>query len=81
MGIATGLPPIRPRAGFLHEHDSPPQREEGQGWWVVSSTTATTPNPSLPRRGIIFMTGGEPKDHEVSARNDKRLSGTLWRVT
>ena len=31
---------------------------------------STTPDPSLRRRGIAFMHGGEPKDHDVFARND-----------
>ena len=35
---------------------------------------STTPDPSLRRRGIIFMHGGEPKDHDVFARNDKLTS-------
>ena len=26
-----------------HENDPPPQREEGQGWWVVSSATPNHP--------------------------------------
>jgi hypothetical protein len=47
----------------------------GRGWWVaMSALQATTPDPSLTRRGIIFMHGGEPKDHEILARNDKRSS-------
>ena len=26
-----------------HENDPPPQREEGQGWWVVSSANGNHP--------------------------------------
>ena len=52
------------------ENDSPPQREEGQGWWVVSSANDNPPSPSLLRRGIIFIAGGEPKDHAVFTQND-----------
>jgi len=41
----------------------------GGGW--NRQRTATTPNPSLPRRGIIFTAGGEPKDDEFFARDDR----------
>jgi hypothetical protein len=40
----------------------------GGGW--CPRRTATTPNPSLPRRGIVLMTSGEPRDHEVFAQDD-----------
>jgi len=34
----------------------------GRGWWVATSAfRATTPDPSLIRRGIIFMHGVEPR--------------------
>jgi hypothetical protein len=44
------------------------RRGRGGGWY--RQRTATTPTPSLPRRGIIFIAGGEPKNHELFARND-----------
>jgi hypothetical protein len=50
------------------ENHSPHQREEGPGA-VGGRCSATTPDPSLPRRGIIFIADGEPKDHEVSAED------------
>jgi hypothetical protein len=53
-----------------HEKDSPPQREEGPGV-VGSYRLATTPDPSLPRRGITFTTIGEPKDNEVFAGDER----------
>ena len=34
---------------------------------------STTPDPSLRRRGISFVHGGEPKDHEVCARNASEI--------
>jgi len=36
------------------ENDSPPQREAGPGG-SLARRPATTPDPSLPRRGIVFM--------------------------
>jgi hypothetical protein len=34
------------------ENDSPPQREEGQGWWVPEVAAGrTTPYPSLAKEG------------------------------
>jgi len=43
----------------------------GRGWWVAApGFQSTTPDPSLRRRGIVFRQGGEPKDHDISARND-----------
>jgi len=30
-------------------------------------------NPSLPSKGIVFIIGGEPQDHELFAQDDKRL--------
>jgi hypothetical protein len=45
----------------------------GRGWWVAAQGfRATTPDPSLTRRGIIFMHGGEPKDHDIFAQDDRR---------
>jgi hypothetical protein len=44
---------------------------KGRGWWVAASAfRATTPDPSLIRRGIIFMHRDEPKDDGIFAQND-----------
>src|SRR5208282_6203360 len=44
----------------------------GRGLWAPASRwQSTTPCPSLIRRGIIFMHGGEPKDHEVRPQTDR----------
>jgi hypothetical protein len=48
-------------------------RRGGGGGWH-RRRLATTPNPSLPRRGMIFITGGEPKDHEAFAQDDSAFS-------
>jgi Zn-dependent protease with chaperone function len=51
---------------------SPPPKEEGVGGGGPTSTShATTPDPSLIRRGTIFSQGGEPRDLVLSARNDR----------
>jgi len=44
------------------------RRGGGGGWYPQQ--TATTPDPSLPRRGIVLVTSGEPRDHELFAQND-----------
>ena len=38
------------------------------------------PDPSLRRRGIIFMHGGEPKDREAFAQNDRLLDFSTSRL-
>jgi hypothetical protein len=41
------------------------RRGRGGGWYRRQMTAS--PNPSLSRRGIIFIAGGDPKDHAASA--------------
>ncbi len=57
------------------ESDSPPQREEGLGVVGASTPTSpTTPDPSLPRSGIVSVSGGKPKDHGIFCQDDSRAS-------
>jgi transcription-repair coupling factor len=67
---------IQPAAEILSgpEIDSPTQREEGQG--VVGVEMAgrpTTPDPSLPRRGIASM-----RDGELAAEPQYNAGDTGW---
>jgi len=52
--------------------DSPLPKEEGVGGGGPTSRShATTPDPSLSRRGTIFSPGGEPRDPVLSTRDDR----------
>jgi hypothetical protein len=58
------------------ENDSPPQREEGQGWWVPAPPRdQPPPTPSLAKEGNYSLRFWAPASRRTTGNHEQAIAG------